>query len=109
MLLTVSRVLLLGLGLGLGLPLALAACGASEAAADPFDTLQDCYDDHHNVEKLTVQQAIVVCCLDHPIAGVHPSCTSTQAECMTHVRAELEATVLDADITAACTTYLSQK
>ena len=103
MLLTVSRVLVLGL------PLALAACGDSEADADPFDTLQDCYDDHHNVEKLTVQQAIVVCCLDHPIAGVHPSCTSTQAECMTHVRAELEATVLDADITAACTTYLSQK
>ena len=94
----------------LAFPLALAACGDSDPMdADPFDTLQACYDDHHTTESLPVQQAIVVCCLDHPIAGVHPSCKDTQAACVTHVRAELSATVLDADVQAACTTYISMK
>lgn len=80
-----------------------------EGEAEPFDTLQACYDEHHDEEMFTVQKSIVVCCLDHPIAGVHPSCTDTQTACVTHVRAELSASVLDADITAACTTYISEK
>jgi len=104
------RIITALLGFSFVLPLALAACGDSEPMdADPFDTLQACYDDHHVMENLPVQRAIVVCCLDHPIAGVHPSCKDTQADCVTHVRAELNASVLDADITAACTTYISQK
>ena len=88
----------------------LAACG-SEAApeAEPFDTLAACYDEHHNVEALTAQQAIVVCCLDHPIAGVHPSCGDTQAACATHVTTELGAAITDPDVQAACTTYIDQK
>jgi len=106
-LLTVSRVL--PFVLRFGLPLALAACGDSAVDADAFDTLQACYDEHHNEEMFTVQKAIVVCCIDHPIAGVHPSCKTTQADCVTHVRAELGSSVVDADITAACTTYISQK
>lgn len=88
----------------------LAACGDSDKMdADPFDTLQACYDEHHGVESLPIQQAIVVCCVDHPIAGVHPSCQDTQAGCVSHVRANLDASVVDADIAAACTTYISQK
>lgn len=88
-----------------------AACGDhhDDGDAEPFDTLQACYDDHHNVEALSVQQAIVVCCLDHPIAGVHPSCKDTQVECVTHVRGQLAAAVIDADIAAACTTYITEK
>ena len=95
--------------LWLSLSLVLAACGDSAPDADPFDTLQACFDEHHNQESLPVQQAIVVCCLDHPIAGVHPSCKDSQTDCVANVRAELTAATLDADITAACTTYLSQK
>jgi hypothetical protein len=93
----------------LSLSLVLAACGDSKSDADPFDTLQACFDEHHNMESLSVHDAIVVCCLDHPIAGVHPSCKDTQADCVAHVRAELTATTLDADIAAACTTYIMQK
>jgi hypothetical protein len=91
------------------LPLAFAACGSDEKDADPFDTLQACYDEHHTTESLPAQQAIVVCCLDHPIAGVHPSCLDSQAACVAHVRAALDAAVTDNDISAACTTYISQK
>jgi hypothetical protein len=95
--------------LGLVVSFTPACGGSSSMDADPFDTLQACFDEHHGTESLSVQQAIVVCCLDHPIAGVHPSCDSTQAACVTHVRAELDATVLASDIDAACTTYISQK
>ncbi|MEO7731287.1 MAG: hypothetical protein ABIY55_09965 [Kofleriaceae bacterium] len=94
----------------LALPLVLVACGGNDTPdAEPFDTLADCYDEHHNEESLTVQEAIVVCCVDHPIAGVHPSCGATQAACATHVTAELGAEVTDPDVQAACTTYIVDK
>ena len=91
------------------LPVILTACGgSSKMDADPFDTLQDCYDEHHTTEALSTHDAIVVCCLDHPIAGVHPSCGNSQAECIAHVDQELDSTVTADDITAACTTYIDQ-
>ena len=90
----------------LAFPVVLAACGGG--GEEPFDTLQDCYDDHHNVESLPIQESIVVCCLDHPIAGVHPSCLNTQAACVSHVDAELDASVSLSDIQAACTDYINE-
>src|SRR5258706_11116137 len=59
----------------------VAACGGG-MDADPFDTFQMCFDEHHNTESLSVHDAIVVCCIDHPIAGVHPSCGNTAADCV---------------------------
>jgi len=88
--------------------LVLPACSDNKMDAEPFDTLQACYDDHHNEEMLPIQQAIVVCCLDHPIAGVHPSCKDTQADCVTHVTAELGNSVIASDVQAACTDYIKQ-
>lgn len=98
------------LAFSLAASLALAACGDSNPMdADPFDTLQACFDEHHVMESLSTHDAIVVCCLDHPIAGVHPSCKDTKDDCVAHVRAELTASVLDADIQAACATYIQMK
>jgi hypothetical protein len=97
----------------LAFPLALGACSddKKEVDADPFDSLQACYDEHHGGdENLPIQQAIATCCLDHPIAGMKaPTCLDTKADCVTHVRMELDALVLDADIDAACTTYITEK
>lgn len=93
------------------LPLALTACGDDTNAndAEPFDTLQDCYDDHHVEENLPVAQAIVVCCVDHPIAGVHPSCGDTEDACIAHVDAELDSSVTSDEIAAACADYIDKK
>lgn len=92
------------------LPIILTACGdSSKMDADPFDTLQACFDEHTKMESLPVNNAIVVCCTDHPIAGVHPSCKDTQADCVAHVRAELDSSVTDPQIAAACTDYISKK
>lgn len=93
------------LGFLIALPFA-ATCGHSH---DGFDTLQACYDEHHNREMLSIQQSIVVCCLDHPVDGVNPSCTDTQATCVSHVDAALDDSVTMSDIQAACTEYINQK
>ncbi|HEX3477818.1 MAG TPA: hypothetical protein VHT91_22505 [Kofleriaceae bacterium] len=92
--------------------LLLTACSDTKPQedADPFDTLQLCYDEHNGTEHLTSQQAIVTCCLDHPIGGMAaPTCLNTQADCVTHVRTALAPAILDADISAACMTYISMK
>jgi hypothetical protein len=87
----------------------LAGCGGGDEE-EAFDTLQDCYDDHHSgSEGLTVVEAITVCCLDHPIAGVHPSCGASQADCQTHVDAALDASVSASEIQAACADYIEQQ
>jgi hypothetical protein len=92
------------------LPLVFAACSDKKTEdADPFDTLLDCFNEHHNMESLSAHDAIVVCCLDHPIAGVHPSCKDTQADCVTHVTTELAGAASASDVQAACTDYISQK
>jgi hypothetical protein len=94
-------------------PLVLAACSddKNNQDAEPFDTLQDCFDDHHNEEHLTTKEALVVCCVDHPIGDqkLHPSCGDTLDACKTHVRGEIDTSVTDTDIGDACADYLNRK
>ena len=87
--------------------LALFACKDADDA-EAYPDLQDCFDDHHNVEALSVQESIVVCCTDHPIAGVKPACRTTEAACETFVNAELDDTITTSMIATACTEYVSQ-
>jgi hypothetical protein len=95
----------------LAAPVAVIACGDNGGStdADPFDSLQACFDEHTKMESLPVGEAIVVCCTDHPIAGVHPSCKDTKADCVTHVRAELDSSITNTQIDAACTDYITKK
>lgn len=90
------------------LPLVLAACSSDDEPDDePFDTLQDCFDDHTGAgEGLSPTEAITVCCLDHPIDGVKPSCGTTAVQCEDIVDAELDTTSATADeIADACEDY----
>jgi hypothetical protein len=110
-LMRISTILFASL-LAFPLALALTACSSDEPVdADPFDTLQACYDEHHGGdEHLPVQQAIATCCLDHPIAGMKaPTCLDSQPDCVAHVNAELDDSISAADIDAACTTYITEK
>ena len=98
------------------LPLTVAACGGDDGGtvdADPYDTYFDCFDDHHNAESLPVEQAIVVCCIDHPIGtptGVaNVVCGDTQAACETYVGAQLDTSeATNAEVTAACADYITK-
>jgi hypothetical protein len=93
---------------------ALVACGGDDNAPDndPFATYQDCFTDHHVTEGFDVQKAIVICCIDHPIgsADMNVVCGSDAASCETYVTANVSGSdVGSADITAACTDYVTQR
>ena len=93
----------------------VSSCGDNVGGmvdADPFDTYQACFDEHHTTEAFSVGKAITICCLDHPIgnAAAGVVCGATEATCDTYVTANLTSPdVAPADVTAACTDYVTQK
>ena len=89
--------------------LVFAACGNSNDTG-AYPTYQACFDDHHSVETLSIHDAIVVCCLDHPIDGHTLACGADAADCMTYLSANLSSTsATAAEVTTACTDYQTQK
>jgi|SRR3954470_22785503 hypothetical protein len=92
--------------------LLFAACGGDDSDSESYPTFQGCFDDHHNVESLTVTESISVCCLEHPIgssaAGI--VCGADATSCGTYVTANLAGTsATAAEITAGCMDYQTQK
>mgnify|MGYP003419506571 FL=1 len=89
--------------------LLLLPIGCKDDAAESYDTLQDCFTDHTEEESLPVVEALVVCCLDHPIMGVNPSCGDTEADCINHLTDEIKQTdASTVDIMDACAEYEDQ-
>ena len=75
-----------------------------------FPTFQECFDEHTMKESLPKIEAIVVCCLDHPINGVSPACGDIKADCINYLTANLNQTSADTvEVMDACTEYVSQK
>jgi hypothetical protein len=86
----------------------LAACG--EDGPEAFPTYQACFDDHTGAEALPVAKAIVICCLEHPIAGVAPVCGETAPDCINYLTANLNQTSASTvEVMDACTDYIAQK
>jgi len=84
--------------------------GCKEDPEESYDTLQDCFIDHTEEESLPVVEALVVCCLDHPIMGVAPSCTDTEADCINLLTNEIDQTdASTVEIMDACAEYIDQK
>jgi hypothetical protein len=76
--------------------------------ADPFDTFQMCYDDHHVTEGFGVQKALEICCIDHPIGGAKANtvCGDTAASCTTYVNANVSPAPAASDVSTACSDYV---
>jgi len=87
--------------------LLFAACGGDDDEA--YDTFLACYNDHHNVEALPADQAIVVCCIEHPLGSAekNTACGADSAACVTYVTAQ-QTNATTAEIMTGCTTYQSQ-
>jgi hypothetical protein len=93
----------------LGLAFAEGCGGGNSTDAEPFDTFQACFDEHHVTESLPVHDAIVVCCIDHPIAGKKPACGATAADCMTYLGTNLSSSSATTDeVTMACADFETQ-
>jgi hypothetical protein len=82
------------------------ACGHSH---DGYSTFQACFDEHVGAEALPFQEAVVVCCLDHPIDGVKEACGTNAANCVLYLDANLTSTATEAEVQAACDEYARQK
>jgi hypothetical protein len=96
----------LSLSLASVFALTFAACDDHGHDGDGAANLQECFVEHHEDEGLSVNESIVVCCLDHVIAGHTEVCGATAAECVTYVSAELDdASATTAEIDASCQTY----
>ncbi len=74
--------------------IAISACGGEEGE-EAFATFADCYVDHAVDEGLAPDEAIAVCCLDHPIGSagdVNVVCGESALECVDFVDAEVSET-----------------
>ncbi len=95
------------------LSLVLAACGdGSKTDAEPFATFEECFTEHHTTESFPTNQAIVICCLSHPIgsAAANTVCGADVNACTAYVTANITGSdATAADITAGCTDYVSQR
>lgn len=89
--------------------LLLLSVGCKEDGEESYDTLQDCFIDHTEVDGLAVVEGLVVCCLDHPIMGVNPSCGDTEADCINHLTDEIDQTdASTVEVMDACAEYITQ-
>lgn len=75
-----------------------------------FDTYQACFDDHTTGgEMLPTIEAIVSCCLEHPINGVSPACKDTVPSCINFLTDNLNQTdASTVDEMDACQMYVDQ-
>ena len=99
----------------------LLGCGESTTSVDalrehppeqPYATLQACFDDHHKVDVLSVEDAIRACCLDHPIGAQANDvvCGGTRAACESFITENLApADATPSQIADGCARYLSSR
>lgn len=88
---------------------ALVGCNG-HSHDEPYATFAACYEGHTvGDEMLLKPEAIVACCLDHPVEGL-TDCGATSAACQALLQAELDdAVASDADIMAGCDDYIVQQ
>ena len=60
----------------------LAACKDEPVAS--YEIYQDCFDDLTDKGRLVVD-ALIECCLDHPIGGESPACGETASDCINYL------------------------
>lgn len=90
--------------------LCLASVGCGDEEAKAYPTYQACFDDKAMKEMLPIQEAIVKCCLEHPIGGTTIVCGETKPDCINYLTNNLSQTSASTiDVMDACTEYVSQK
>ena len=89
--------------------ISFAFIGCHDHDHGEFSTFQACYDEHVVEESLPFQEAVVVCCLDHPVNGNAMPCGATAPECVTYLTANLTSTATTTEVEAACDEYVIQK
>lgn len=90
--------------------LLVGAVGCKDDPIEAYATYQECFDEHTMKEMLPTKEAIVVCCLEHPINGVSPACGATKPDCINYLTINLSQTSASTtDESDGCADYVSQK
>ena len=85
-----------------------SACG--EDPPEAFPTYQACFDSRTMEAAQLVPDAIVMCCLDHPIAGMTSSCGATTPDCINYLTTALNQTSASTiEKMDGCAAYVRQK
>jgi hypothetical protein len=89
--------------------LALAVGCKDTSGSEPFDTYQLCFDEQTERQKKPVLDALVECCLDHPIDGVKHVCKETVPDCINYLTANLVQTdASTTEVADGCAEYISE-
>lgn len=70
----------------------ILASGCGEDPPESFPTYQECFDNRTMEAAQLVPDAIVMCCLDHPIGGMTSACGPTTPDCINYLTANLSQT-----------------
>lgn len=90
--------------------LLLGTVGCKDDPIEAYATYQECFDEHTMEESLLVPEAIVICCLEHPINGISPACGDTKADCINYLTSNLAQTSASTtQVSDACADYIVQK
>ncbi len=89
--------------------LVVGSIGCKDDPPEAYPTYQGCFDDHVMHESLPVKEAIVVCCLEHPIDGQVMACGGDKPTCINYLTASLNQTSASTtDVMEACADYVAQ-
>src|SRR5436853_7708385 len=90
--------------------LCVASIGCKDDGETAYPTYKMCFDDHAMHEMLPIKEAIVVCCIEHPINGQKIVCGDTKPDCINYLTANLNQTSASTvDVMDACDDYVVQK
>lgn len=89
--------------------LALLAAACGEDPPKSYDNYQACFDDQTEKGMLPVMEAIVACCLDHPIDGNRPVCQGAVPDCINYLTINLnQVSASPTEVRTSCEEYVSK-
>ena len=90
--------------------LVLASVGCKDDPEKAYSTYQGCFDDQTMKEMMPIKEAIVMCCIEHPINGTKIVCGETKADCINYLTTNLKQTsATTVEVMDACGDYVTQK
>ena len=90
--------------------IAVLSSGCGEDPPTAYPTYQACFDEKTMAEAKLVPQAIVACCLEHPIGGMTEACGATAPDCINYLTANLNQTSASTvEVMDSCAEYVMQK
>lgn len=88
----------------------ILAAACSDDPPEAFPTYQECFDSRTMEAAQLIPDALVQCCLDHPIGGLTSACGETTPDCINYLTTNLNQTSASTiEKMDACASYVQKK